>query len=71
MWFERNQKTEFWVNRYTEDQVRNYLYPLGKAIDVDYINANELWESFAQAHFVTPCKETYRNCVSVEAVDGW
>jgi hypothetical protein len=65
------QKTEFWVERYTEDQARNYFYLLDKAIDVDYIITNELWQSFAQAYFVTSCKEIYKNRVSVKAADGW
>src|SRR5690348_3526241 len=65
------QKTEFWVHRYTEDQVRNYLYPLDKAIDVNYIIANEPWRSIAQAYFVTSCKEIYKNRISVTAADGW
>ena len=59
------QKGEFWVSRYTEDQARNYLYPLDKTIDVDYIITNEPWKSFAQAYSVTSYKEIYENRVSV------
>lgn len=59
------------MTRCTQKKVRNYLYPLDKAIDVDYIITAEPWESFAQTNFVTSCKEICKNRFSVKAADDW
>ncbi|KAF2627677.1 hypothetical protein BU25DRAFT_58036 [Macroventuria anomochaeta] len=64
------QKTDFWVQRYTEDQAGNYLNPLDKAIEVDYIIVNEPLKLFAQTYFAVSCKEIYKNRISEKAVDG-
>lgn len=66
-----DERTEFWVTRYTEDQARSYLYPLDKAIDVDYIITAEPRKSSPQAYFVTSCKEICNNRVSVRGADDW
>lgn len=61
------RRTEFWVHRYIEDQARNYLYALDRAIDVDYIIAKE---PLAQTYIITSCKEIYKNRVGATAADG-